>query len=195
MKIIFGGKMKYYFGKTLREIRKRKSLTMKELSQSIGVSESLISQIETDKVSPAIDTLLKITDELNIDFEYLFQKYKRNPKINIIKEKDRKKIIDGPVTYELLSKIDNIDKKNAIEAYYLEIKPGENKRNSEYGHLGSELGIIIEGNGKIQIAGNTYTLTAGDSVSFKADEPHTLINTGIDSLKAYWIITPPKTFR
>jgi transcriptional regulator with XRE-family HTH domain len=187
--------MKYYFGKTLREIRKRKRLTMKELSQSIGVSESLISQIETDKVSPAIDTLLKITDELNIDFEYLFQKYKRNPKINIIKKKDRKKIIDGPVTYEQLSKIDNIDKKNAIEAYYLEIKPGENIRNSEYGHLGSELGIIAEGNGKIQIAGNTYMLTAGDSVSFKADEPHTLINTGIDSLKAYWIITPPKTFR
>ena len=68
--------MKYYFGKTLREIRKRKNLTMKELSKKIGVSESLISQVETDKVSPAIDTLLKITDELNIDFEYLFKKYK-----------------------------------------------------------------------------------------------------------------------
>ena len=187
--------MKYYFGKTLREIRKRKKLTMKELAQKIGVSESLISQIETDKVSPAIDTLLKITDELNIDFEYLFQQYKRSPKINIIKKKERKKIIDGPVNYELLSKIDNFNKENAIEAYYLEIKPGEQKKSGEYGHLGSELGIIIEGKGKIQIAGDRHTLAVGDSVSFNAEEPHTLINTGSDPLKVYWIITPPKAFK
>jgi transcriptional regulator with XRE-family HTH domain len=187
--------MKYYFGKTLREVRKRKKLTLKELAQRVGVSESLISQIETDKVSPAIDTLLKITDKLNIDFEYLFQKYKRTPKINIIKKRERKKIIDGPVSYELLSKIDSISKENAIEAYYLEIKPGESKKSSEYGHQGSELGIITEGRGEIQIAGNTYQLKEGDSVSFNADEPHTLINIGKGLLKAYWIITPPKTFR
>ncbi len=168
---------------------------MKELSQKIGVSESLISQIETDKVSPAIDTLLKITDELNIDFEYLFQKNKRNTKIHIIKKKMRKKIIDGPVTYELLSKIDNIYQENAIEAYHLEIKPGENKKSSEYGHQGSELGIIFEGKGEIKIGGNKYALIAGDSVSFNADEPHTLVNTGAVPLKAYWIITPPKAFR
>jgi transcriptional regulator with XRE-family HTH domain len=178
----------------LREIRKRKKLTMKELSQRVRVSESLISQIETDKVSPAIDTLLRITDELNIDFEYLFQKYKRNTKINIIKKKDRKKIIDGPVNYELLSKIDNIDEKNIIEAYYLEIKPQKNKKNSEFGHQGNELGIITEGKGEIQIAGNTYKLIAGDSISFSANEPHTLINTETIPLKAYWIITPPKEF-
>jgi len=141
--------MKYYFGKTLREIRKRKKLTMKELSQRVRVSESLISQIETDKVSPAIDTLLRITDALNIDFEYLFKKYKRNTKINIINKKDRKKIIDGPVNYELLSKIDSTNKENIIEAYYLEIKPGRNKKNNEYGHQGSELGIITEGKGEI----------------------------------------------
>ena len=187
--------MKYYFGKTLREIRKRKNLTMKELSKKIGVSESLISQVETDKVSPAINTLLKITDELNIDFEYLFKKYKRKAKVHIIKKKERTKIIDGPVNYELLSKIDNIYHENTIEAYHLEIKPGENKKSSDYGHQGSELGIITDGRGEIQIAGNRYTLTSGDSVSFNADEPHTLINTGTEPLKAYWIITPPKEFR
>jgi len=184
--------MKYYFGEILRKVRKRKKQTMKELSQKIGVSESLISQIENDKVSPAIDTLLKITDELNIDFEYLFKKYKRDIKINIIRKNERKQIIDGPVKYELLSKIDNINKENAIEAYHLEIMPGKNKKSSEHGHQGSELGIMTEGHGEIKVAGNSYKLTAGDSVSFNADEPHTLSNTGTRPLKAYWIITPPK---
>ena len=42
-------------------------------------------------------------------------------------------------------------------------------------------------------ARNTYQLKEGDSVSFNADEPHILINTGKGLLKAYWIITPPPT--
>ena len=186
--------MKYYFGKILRDIRKRKKLTMKELAENIGVSESLISQIETDKVSPAIDTLLKITDELNTDIEHLFKRYKRKTKVNIIKKENRKKIIDGPVSYELLSKIDNLNKENIIEAYYLEIKSGKNNKSNDYGHRGRELGIITEGKGEIRIAGKTYKISEGDSISFNAEEPHVLVNVGEKILKAYWVITPPKTF-
>ena len=93
-----------------------------------------------------------------------------------------------------MSKIDSLNSENIIEAYYLEIKQGENKKNSDYGHKGRELGIITEGKGEIQIAGDTYKIFAGDSISFNAEEPHVLMNIGEETLKAYWIITPPKTF-
>jgi len=186
--------MKYCFGKKLREIRKKKKITMKELSLKVGVSESLISQIETDKVSPAVDTLLKISYELNIDFEYLFKNYKKKSTINIIRKENRKIITDGPAKYELLSKIDSINKENAIEAYYLKLSPGKTRNSNNYGHPGRELGIIVEGTGKITVSGSTYSISKGDSVSFNSDEPHTLINTGETILKAYWITTPPKNF-
>ena len=43
------------------------------VAQQAGVSESLVSQIERNHVSPAIDTLLALADVLDINLEYLFE--------------------------------------------------------------------------------------------------------------------------
>ena len=56
----------FRFGEKLRKVRERKGLTLKVVAQQAGVSESLVSQIERNKVSPAIDTLLSLADVLDI---------------------------------------------------------------------------------------------------------------------------------
>ena len=65
-------RMRYKFGHKLRTVRERKGYTLKDVATEAEVSESLISQIERNKVSPSIDTLLLIADVLDIDHEYLF---------------------------------------------------------------------------------------------------------------------------
>ena len=184
----------YYFGDKLRTIREKKKLTLKEIANKIGVSESLISQIETNKVSPAIDTLLRITDVLELDLEYLFSDFKKTKKVNLVKYNERNKIVLHDVLYEQLSKTLGNDKEHQMEAYYMEIKEGGEKGSKEYGHKGRELGIIIEGEGEFTIGNKTFKLFKGDSISFDSDVPHVLKNTGNIKLKAYWIITPPKMF-
>ena len=77
--------MKYRFGDKLRKVREKRKSTMKEVALKAGVSESLISQIETNKVSPAIDTLLNIAEALEIDIEYLFSDFKKNKLVNTLK--------------------------------------------------------------------------------------------------------------
>jgi transcriptional regulator with XRE-family HTH domain len=184
----------YFFGDKLRKIREKKKITLKEVAKKIGVSESLVSQIETNKVSPAIDTLLRITDVLEVDLEYLFSDFKKSKIVNLVKYKDRNKMLMHDVVYEQLSKTIGGDEEHGIEAYYLEIKIGGEKGSTEYGHKGRELGIIIEGEGEFLIGNKSYKLFKGDSISFESDVPHVLKNTGNISLKAYWIITPPKMF-
>lgn len=46
------------FGEKLRKVRENKGYTLKMIAKAAGVSESLVSQIERNHVSPAIDTLL-----------------------------------------------------------------------------------------------------------------------------------------
>jgi transcriptional regulator with XRE-family HTH domain len=186
--------MKYCIGKYLREIRKNQKMTMKEVAFKVGVTESLISQIETDKVSPGIDTLLTIAEVLNINLDYLFSKLKKNKEPTVILKKERKCIIDGDVRYELISKLDKLKSDNSIEAYYLEIQPGQITKNKQDGHIGKELGIIISGKAEMLISGKSYILQTGDSISFNSDETHVLKNISKSILKAYWIITPPKRF-
>ena len=56
----------YQFGDKIRTVREKKQMTMKAVAAEIGVTESLISQIETNKVSPSIETLLGDKDAATI---------------------------------------------------------------------------------------------------------------------------------
>ena len=67
----------YRFGEKLRTVREKKGYTLKVVAQKAGVSESLVSQIERNRVSPAIDTLLTLADVLDINLEFLFEEYRR----------------------------------------------------------------------------------------------------------------------
>lgn len=184
--------MRYSFGAKLREVRERKGFTMKEIAEKVGVSESLISQIERDKVSPAIDTLLGIVDALDIDIDYIFSDFKKERNIILVRKNEVRKIIQNGVKYYQLSRTYNADEQHSIEAYILEIEPGAERGSLEYGHPGKELGVIIKGSGEFRIGNKSYILKEGDSISFSADVPHILKNTGKGILKAFWVVTPPK---
>lgn len=184
--------VKYKFGGKLRAIRERKCITLKEVARLAGVSESLVSQIERNKVSPSIDTLLTLADVLDIDHEYLFNDYKHNKAVSIVRAGKGSTLAQGQVTLRQLSRTGEIPEDHAIEAFLLEIGVGAEKGDLEYGHTGKEFGVILEGQGDLVYGTETYHLSTGDSVSFSSDIPHTLKNTGKVILKAVWIITPPR---
>jgi len=182
----------YFFGDKLRKIREFKHITLKSLAEKIGVSESLISQIERNKVSPSIDTLLALAEELEVELDYLFRDYKRPRKATIIKEKARSRLYRDGVAYEQLSVLADGEEKHALEAVMLVIEPGKEKGSKDFGHEGRELGILLEGKGSLSYGDVEYPIEAGDSVSFASDIPHVLKNTGTRPLRAIWIINPPK---
>ena len=57
--------------KRIRDLRKRKKLTMKQLGQVIGVAESTISLYESGKRQPDNDTLQKFADYFDVSVDYL----------------------------------------------------------------------------------------------------------------------------
>lgn len=59
-------------GARLRAARRHQGVSVRGLAREIGVSASLISQIETDKSSPSVSTLYAITTALGISIEDLF---------------------------------------------------------------------------------------------------------------------------
>lgn len=184
--------IRFSFGEKLRKVRELKRLTLRELSGRVGVSESLISQIERGKVSPSIETLLALAGDLEVDIDYLFSDFKRSGKATVLRKEDRSRLRRGGVTYEQLSLLTEDEHRNAVEAVLLEIAPGREQGSPDFGHDGRELGIILEGGGELSYGTARYSLREGDSVSFASAIPHVLHNTGSLPLKAIWIITPPK---
>ena len=184
--------MKHEFGEKIRAVRQQRGATLKQIALLAGVSESMLSQIERNRISPAIDTLLRVADALDIDFDYLFQDLKKDRMVNVVRQHERHKHIGNGVTYERLTRTPDHPEEHGIEGYFMSIEPGCSSGNKQYGHPGKELGTLIEGSGQLSIGCKTIQLEPGDSISFASDAPHQLKNIGTTTLKAFWITTPPK---
>jgi transcriptional regulator with XRE-family HTH domain len=184
--------MKYRFGPILREVRERRGMTLRELASKAGLSGSLISQIERNKVSPAIDTLLKLVDVLDMDLDHVFKDFKKDRSVNLVRAEDRKRTTVAGTVYERLSHTVSSSPERRIEAYYLKIPPGGSSGSDAYGHIGEELGVVLSGKGECAVGNRAYELAEGDSISFSSASPHRLRNTGKKPLAAFWVVTPPK---
>jgi len=62
-------------GARIRQERLAKGVSLRALAREIGVSASLVSQIETGKSQPSVSTLYAITTALSISVESLFDGY------------------------------------------------------------------------------------------------------------------------
>jgi transcriptional regulator with XRE-family HTH domain len=183
--------MRYWFGEKIRAVRERRGLTLRETAERAGVSESLVSQIERNRVSPAIDTLLSLMDALDLDLEYLFEDYRRERSVRIVRRAEMAGFTKPGVLYERLAQLEGPGREG-IEAYRITLEGGAKTQGREYGHPGWELGIVEEGRAELAVGNAVYGLEPGDSISFRADAPHVLSNPGTEPLRVFWIISPPK---
>jgi len=184
----------YRFGEKIKKVREGQSITLKQLAEEMQVSVSLLSQIENNKVSPSIDTLLALADILDIDPEYLFRDFRKKRKVKIVREEERNRLDLGAVQYQRLTPSVPAEEEIALEMLELIIEPGGEKGSQDYGHPGREMGVILKGSGELLYGTETYVLKEGDSLTFSSAVPHRLINIGDIPLKAIWIITPPRLF-
>lgn len=53
-------------GKMIREARKRKGLTQRELGEKLGIGEPTVNKYESGKQNPTVDTLKRIADALGV---------------------------------------------------------------------------------------------------------------------------------
>ena len=61
-----------WLGRRIREERVRQGISLRGLAREVGVSASMVSQIETSKTQPSVSTLYAITSALGISIEDLF---------------------------------------------------------------------------------------------------------------------------
>lgn len=184
--------MKYAVGSHLRAFREQKQETLKDVAKRASISESLLSQIERNKISPALETLFKITDALAIEPDVLFADMSKERHIQIVKKSQRKKISKKGIHYTMLSRTVNPNSRYELESFMIELAPGKSQDSLKSTHPGQECGFIMKGKAELQFGESLYKLEEGDSISFSSTVPHAIKNVGEESLVAYWVTSPPR---
>ena len=179
-------------GPKIREMRKQRGITLKEFSQKVGVTASLISQVERGVAAPSISSLKKISDALGISIALFFndvdQKELPTNFSPIVRKDERKILHPSPgVTYHLLSK--NLQGKLEFLLAFYDV--GATTGAKPYSHRGEECALVLKGKLEVQIGSSTYLLSKDDSITFSCEIPHQVRNVGEGQAVSIWCITPP----
>jgi len=177
-------------GERIRNRREKLNIQINDLANSIGVTPSLISQIERAKAFPSIITLKKIADALQITVGALIGEYETFSK-NPIVTFDEKKIVNTNKTGASLYLLSNHDQQKLMEPHLFVFAPKSDSRNLVNAVPGQSFYFALKGSFKIEINQNEFTMSRGDSFYFNSGTDHTIYNTDDTESHLLWVSTNP----
>ena len=181
------------FGKKVRALRSQKNLTLNEMAKMAKRSVSLLSQIETGKVSPSFSTMRIIADALDISLSQLILDEEANEArdSSLMEIRERKVLTtQGGVQHQLLSRNLTLP----FEFISFEMPPGASTGEELYSHEGLECGLLLEGIMEIQVGDKIYRMKPGDSFTLNSSIPHKFSNCGKKKARAVWVNSVPMIF-
>ena len=177
-------------GGRIKRFRTSKGLSMRELAEGAGVSESYISQLEKGVVNPSLGTLKKLALQLDVNMGDFFSVDQAEEEI-IVRKADRREIVypSGKIRAQLMvAKLAG----KLMEPLYTVIEPGGDTLDPyTHGENSEEFGVVIRGELLLTLDGSEYHLEEGDAFYFKSGRFHRWSNPGQVTAEIVWVISPP----
>lgn len=172
-------------------------MTVREIARRVGVSPSLISQIERDKVNPSVSTLWGLVTVLGLTMGDLFSDSQPSPGVQAASAPRP----SGPVTAPGGRAVINLEtgvhwerltagSDPVVEFLTVEYPPGAAScdEDSLVRHGGKEYGYVTSGRLGVRIGFDEYELGPGMAISFDSSSPHRLWAIGEKPAEAIWFV-------
>ena len=188
-------------GGRLRAERTKAGISQRELARRLGLSASLISQLESGLSKPSVGTLYAIVTELDLSLDKLLRGDENagrdegvagssgsNGRGSPLVHPEMRKVIDlaSGVRWEQLT-ADTEEGVDFLHAIY-EVGGASTPDESLMRHHGREYGYVVSGKMGIQLGFELLELEPGDSIAFDSTEPHRLFNMGDEPVHAIWFV-------
>jgi transcriptional regulator with XRE-family HTH domain len=163
-------------GKRLAAVRKSKGISQRELAKRAGVTNSTISLIEQDRVSPSVSSLKKVLDGFPMTMaEFFTLGVDEDRRAVFFPAGEQPNVGQGPVEYYLVG-AGLPDRKISVlrEVYGVGADTGEEMIL----HDGEEGGVVISGEIELTIGSKVSVLGPGDGYYFDCRKPHRFRNVG-----------------
>jgi transcriptional regulator with XRE-family HTH domain len=182
-------------GARLRATRERLGISLRELARRVGVSPSLVSQIELDRVNPSVSTLYALVTELGMTMSDVFgdsrsveRQAAARGEDGLAERPETRRVInlDSGVRWERLTRHSDPD----VEFLYVVYPVGAESCPAEalMTHGGKEYGYVSSGALGVRVGFDEYELGPGDSIAFHSSSPHRLWAIGDEPVHALWVV-------
>jgi transcriptional regulator with XRE-family HTH domain len=204
-------------GSLIRRERQTQGLSLRELARRVGVSASMLSQVETGRTRPSVSTIYAIATELGLSIDALLSDRETAVAAATAAASGSaaagSRVRRGPVgasaAADLASQLVRPEQRRKLELesgvtwellsdllphlvdfMFVTYEPGG--RSSSSGklmrHTGTEFAFLVRGKLKIQVGFDEYVLQAGDALAFDSSEPHLLVNEGTEPAEGIWFV-------
>ncbi|WOK37529.1 helix-turn-helix domain-containing protein [Sphingomonas sp. C3-2] len=171
-------------GERIRARRKELGLTLRELSETSGLSAPFISQAERDLTTPSLISLLALAKALDVDLSY-FMTIPEDTQIVHRAANPKVIAVDSPVVYhDLSSQLEN----RRLDVMHIRIPPGHvfpvGRRNGEAVYY------LLEGELHVTVGQTKAVLKPGDSMHFDSRLPHCARNVSDQAALLLFVGSP-----
>lgn len=177
-------------GARIKGLRTARGIRQKELAQKAGLTPSLVSQIESGKLTPSLHTLGRLAGALGLPIGALFDQAP-NGRVHVGRKKDYAVVtFDGSTErWEVLSAglfrgkiravVSTLARRGtSVSPERVLIEPGQMK-----------LMYVLQGRVALLYNGERHLMEAGDSAYLDGGIPHTWENVGSGQARTLWVIT------
>ena len=192
--------MQLDLGSELRRIREAKKLSLRSVATAVGVSASLLSQVETGKTQPSVSTLYALVNHLDISLDGLMGQHRpsasETPNSGSVVGASNGVVqrgVDNPlihmengVTWERLAD----GSSDVADPLIVTYPPGSSSslEGRLMRHSALEYGFLLEGELLLKIDFDEHILKPGDSFCFDANRPHMYSNRSNQPAKGIWFV-------
>lgn len=176
-------------GAKLKSVRLMRNISQRELAKRAGVTNSTISMIEKNSVSPSISSLKKVLNGIPLSLvEFFSEDLEAETSQQVVYSQDELMDIgSGDVHMNLVGKsFPRRQMTFLIETY----PPGADTGTEMLQNDAEEGGYIIEGKIELTVGTDIYILEANDSYYFDNNKPHRFRNIFDETCKIVSATTP-----
>jgi transcriptional regulator with XRE-family HTH domain len=175
-------------GQRLRAIRLLRRLTLREVADAAGVSESFVSQLERGRSSASVATLQRLAAAVGIEISDLFaDEAQSGPRV--LRHQERQLLEWGHLGRKALLTPKPF---HSLEVVAAAFDVGGSTGDEPYTHGDSEeLLLVLAGRVHLQLGSELLDLSKGDSVNYRSSTPHRVSNRGDEPAEVLFVISPP----
>ena len=179
-------------GEKIRDTRKEKDMTAKELAEKSGVTLGYISQIERNQIEPSLAVLKRISKILDLPLAMLFAT-ETTGEVSVI-PKDKRTIVKFPelnIAYEFITPHSRGGTNLMMDVVYFKLEPGSRGSDEPITHDGDEFVYLIRGRLEFRALGKVHYVEEGGSIYLPKGVAHEILNPGDIAAEGLGIVTPP----
>lgn len=185
-----------FLGARLKSAREAKQVSLRSVATAIGVSPSLLSQIENGKTNPSVDTLYALVQQLGVSLDVMLDNAESQaasrdagtiPEVDMVVQTAAGTPViemENGVRWERLVVLPGVD----MEALRVTYQPGASSSldGQLMQHAGFEHLVMISGELTVRFESEEVLLRGGDSMAFDSRRSHLFVNTSDQPALGIW---------